>query len=70
LAENVLNGIRGTVVLFTELEAAFGVGLMFAVLADDIEFGLDGEFALGAEFCSRRSFLAFFVDVTGFAFGC
>ena len=70
LAEDVLDGVLGAVVLFSELEAAFGVGLGFTVVADDVEFSVDGEFALGAEFGSGWGFVPLFVYVTGFAFGC
>ena len=67
LAEDVLDSVLGAVVLFTKLEAT----LFFTfVLADDVEFGVDGEFALGAEFGSGWGFVPFFVDVTGFTFGC
>ena len=55
LAEDVLDGILGAVVLFTELEAAVFVAF---VLADDVEFGVDGEFALRAEFLMWRCVLA------------
>ena len=38
-----------------------------AVVADDIEFGVDGEFALGAEFLFRGGGLALVMDGTGCA---
>ncbi len=65
LAEDVLNGVLGAVVLVAELETA----LFFAfVLADDVEFGVDGEFALGAELLLGSCVLSLMVDGTGCAF--
>jgi hypothetical protein len=69
LAEDVLDGVLGAVVLFGEVGAAVFVAF---VLADDVEFGVDGEFALGAEFLFRGGGLALMVDGAGctFRFWC
>jgi hypothetical protein len=65
LAEDVLDGVLGAVVLFPELDTALAV----TVLADDVEFGVDGEFALGAKFLIWRGVLACLIDGTVCAFG-
>lgn len=65
LAEDVLDSVRGTVVLLSEFETAFPM----AVLADDVEFGVDGEFALGTKLLIRGCLLTFLVDGAVRAFG-
>ena len=66
-AKDVLDGVLGCIVsfVFGELGAAF----VFAViLADDVEFGVDGEFALISGFNAGLGKLALSKDGAGLAF--